>query len=396
MSVAAGGALVAVSPAPAQDTCYRVVDLGILGFVPTIDHIFAINNANQAVFTANVAGKKHAMLYLPVAAYDLAAGVHDLHTLAGAEITGDQSVAHDINSAGIVVGWAKIGSDRRAFVWRLDTDEFFDLGTFASGDTSEAWAISDDTPEPWIAGKGEIDGPCDCISGSVSLSAGFALKLTPLPPDLTTAAELQRDLGIDCENIMAASDINNGPQPTVAGFSFFGGGLCIFNLNGTALYWANPMPPAALNGVALPLLPAGLGSEARGVSNLEAFSGFAITSDDEARAAYWDAVGGPIVNLGSLVPGEQTWGWRMNNNAPPRAGSSRLSVPPARWARVCSGSAQATVIWWPVGRLPTSMTLSRTVRMNGLFARLTTSMTMAGLLGWARLQDKSTRSFWPR
>ncbi len=153
-----------MTPAAAQDDCYRVVDLGILGFVPTIDHIFGINNANQAVFTANVAGKKHAMLYLPVAAFDLAAGVHDLHDLAGPGMPGDESVAHDINAAGIVVGWGKIAGQKHAFVWRLDADpfEFIDLGTFLTGDWSEAWAISDDSPEPWIVGKGHILGNCLC------------------------------------------------------------------------------------------------------------------------------------------------------------------------------------------------------------------------------------------
>lgn len=130
LSAIAGSGLVALS-AMGED-CYRVVDLGELGFVPTIDHIFGINNANQAVFTADVAGKKRAMLYLPVAAFDLAAGVHDLHTLAGAAIPGDESVVHDLNDAGIAVGWAKIGADRHAFVWRLDlpVHQFIDLETF--------------------------------------------------------------------------------------------------------------------------------------------------------------------------------------------------------------------------------------------------------------------------
>ena len=84
-----------------------------------------------------VGGKKHAMLYLPADAFGLAAGVHDLHTLAGPDI-GDESAAHDINDAGIAVGWGENGGEKHAFVWRLDIMQFIDLGTFANGDWSEA------------------------------------------------------------------------------------------------------------------------------------------------------------------------------------------------------------------------------------------------------------------
>ena len=146
------------------EDCYHIVDLGALGFTPGAEDIFGINNANQAVFTAEVDGKKHAMLYLPVGAYTLAAGVHDLHVLAGAVITGDESAAHDINEAGIVVGWAEIGSEQHAFVWRLDTDpfKFVDLGTFLAGDSSTAFAINDDTPFPIVVGDGELLFDCGC------------------------------------------------------------------------------------------------------------------------------------------------------------------------------------------------------------------------------------------
>ena len=82
MSVAAGGALALSSPVAAED-CYRIIDLGPLGFLP-IGHndLFGINNNGQGVFTAEVNQKKHAMLYLPTAAFNLAAGCHDLHDLA--------------------------------------------------------------------------------------------------------------------------------------------------------------------------------------------------------------------------------------------------------------------------------------------------------------------------
>ncbi len=183
-----------VWPAAAQETCYRIVDLGALGFTPGIDDISGINNANQAVFTAMVGGNKHAMLYLPADAFGLTAGVHDLHMLAGAAIPGDESAVHDLNDAGIAVGWGEIGGERHAFVWRLDLPqhEFIDLGTFANGDWSEAWAINNDTPFPIIVGDGENDADCDCVepTGNDDIVRAFWLPLTDPPNDLTTALQL--------------------------------------------------------------------------------------------------------------------------------------------------------------------------------------------------------------
>ena len=145
------------------EDCYHIVDLGALGFTPGAEDIFGINNANQAVFTTVVAGKKHAMLYLPVGAYGLVAGVHDLNDLAGPDI-GDESAAHDINEAGIVVGWGEIQGEQHAFVWRLDIDpfKFVDLGTFLAGDSSIAFAINNDTPFPIVVGDGNLLFDCAC------------------------------------------------------------------------------------------------------------------------------------------------------------------------------------------------------------------------------------------
>ncbi len=127
-----------------------------------------------------------------------------------------------------------------------------------------------------------------------------------------------RDPNIGCQNNTAALDINNGAQPTAAGFSIDGGGTCpVEDAPGTGLFWPNPNPPNSLDGTALPGLPGGFGSVVRGISNLGAVSGFARTSAPQSHAAYWDTIAGPIVDLGSLLaPGEQSWGWRINNNAP--------------------------------------------------------------------------------
>ena len=81
---AAGAALVALNPAPAQaQTCFKITDLGEIrsGGPPGP---FGINNSNQAVFTVDVGPdliENHAFVYLPVGAYGLAASCHDLHLL---------------------------------------------------------------------------------------------------------------------------------------------------------------------------------------------------------------------------------------------------------------------------------------------------------------------------
>ena len=126
VAIAAAAAPLAVSnPALAQDRCYRVIDLGPIGFLPDgAGALFGINNNDQGVFTAEVNQKKHAMLYLPTDAFGLTAGCVDLHLLGDLDNQGySQSVVHDISEAGIAVGWAQIAGERHAFVWRLDLND---------------------------------------------------------------------------------------------------------------------------------------------------------------------------------------------------------------------------------------------------------------------------------
>ncbi len=248
--VAVAAATLAVSnPAAAQEDCYRIIDLGPLGFTPFMDDISGINNANQAVFTAVAGGKKHAMLYLPVGAYDLAAGVHDLHVLAGPDIGGDESAAHDINDAGIVVGWGEIEGEKHAFVWRLDKDpfDFIDLGTFSAGDSSTAFAINNDAPFPIVVGDGNCPGGCDCMGGGHHPRFAFALLLEN-PPDVLDAAALLEPVSSlpGCYPTAFARDVNSQASLTVAGFSSQIGGDCWApggcGVAYAATAWINPTP----------------------------------------------------------------------------------------------------------------------------------------------------------
>ena len=76
----AGAALIllAANVATAQQTCYRVTDLGALNFAPGLDDIFGINNLGEVAFTVDVdpgvPADKHAFLWLPQPNYGFATG----------------------------------------------------------------------------------------------------------------------------------------------------------------------------------------------------------------------------------------------------------------------------------------------------------------------------------
>lgn len=210
VAIAAAAPLALSSPASALDRCYRVIDLGSIGFHPDgAGALFGLNNNDQGVFTAEVNNKQHAMLYLPTDAFGVTAGCVDLHLLGDLDNQGySQSVVHDISEAGIAVGWAEIAGERHAFVWRLDLNDPMnppvptnDLGTFANGTWSEAWAINNDTPFPIIVGEGEFLANCECDDQGPqghSLARGFALELSGPNPTLVGAAELVQDPAMPC------------------------------------------------------------------------------------------------------------------------------------------------------------------------------------------------------
>ena len=108
---------------------WRVIDVGELGtpggLVPSFDISYGVNNRGEVagayVLADGVA--VHAFIWLPVAAYTLTAGFHDLHDLADLDTQGiDASAATAINDAGLAVGVA--GDDLReqgvAWLWRVN------------------------------------------------------------------------------------------------------------------------------------------------------------------------------------------------------------------------------------------------------------------------------------
>ncbi len=320
----AGAISLAASVASAQDRCYSTIDLGVIDS-STPEAPFGINNQNQAVFSVNVGGgtpKFHAMLYLPAPAYGFSEpGLYDLHDLANIP-EAESSVAHDINENGIVVGYRTYNLKKHAFIWRLESDphEFIDMGTFPGGygDESEAFAINDD-PIPWIDGDGRSDGDCNCDGGSDPLQLAFAITLNLADDGLSTgaAATLIADLGLyhlpDCHRNSTAFDVNTSLIQRVVGNSASGGGAC---LGGTtrATEWSNINLGQNNNGAALPLLdiPRSL---ARGISNLGPIVGSSTTSEAFLpHAVYWDIARGPIVDLGSVLPGNpRSNALRINN-----------------------------------------------------------------------------------
>ena len=367
LSVFAGIGLLTVS-AMAED-CYHIVDLGVLGFTPGIEDVFGINNANQAVFTAMVGGKKHAMLYLPAPAYNLTAGVHDLHTLAGPAI-GDASAAHDINSAGIVVGSTTVGLFKHAFVWRLDTDpfEFIDLGTFATGDSSVAYAINNDTPFPIVVGDGNLLFDCGCADEpppwSDEVRRAFALELKDPPDDLDMVALLDQDPGLSCHPGTWARDVKSPAGLTVAGFSTVGTADCPVpegcGAGNAATAWIDPAP-GSNPGDALALLPPDHhppysgGTQARGVSDTGALVGYGYTaasSPCKQHAVYWDTdiVVEPL-DLGKATGidgSSQSVALRINNNESPetlQAVGYQLASPDLAFLWECDGNCDVLANW---------------------------------------------------
>ena len=328
VAIATAAAPLAVSsPAAAQDRCYRVINLGPIHFGPFGDEaLFGINNNDQGVFTAEVNGKKHAMLYLPTATFNLAAGCHDLHLLGDLDNQGySESVVHDLNDAGIAVGSATINGLTHAFIWRVDTDpfQFIDLGTFEDGTWSEAWAINNDAPFPVVVGEGEFLANCECDDQGFqghTLKRGFALELSGPDPSLLNAAQLVQDPdpNLGCLPNTISRDVNTPGvgDLLVVGAAHDGGGICQ-NGSSRATLWTNPI--LAINaGLALAEL-AGIGSSAWGVSNLGPIVGVSQTMASQTHAVFWPdpAVMAPLdlATLPGIPGGSQPDAYRINNLA---------------------------------------------------------------------------------
>ncbi len=238
-SVAACLSWAVVWSAAAQEACYEITDLGALGFTPGSVNVFGVNNAGEAVFTAVVDGKRHAMLYLPLPAYNLAAGCHDLHLLAGNPLAQAQSsLAHDLNDAGVVVGRVKtVSGQLLAFVWDLadvlDNDEqYFDLGSLETNQftpDSEAWAINNDDP-PSVVGDSLALGDCSCPDDKDDecVYRGFRVMLQGNDPQLVELSPVGPG---ECDTFSYARDIAKTPDgpfgiPEIAGYTLHSACSC--------------------------------------------------------------------------------------------------------------------------------------------------------------------------
>ena len=304
--------------------CYRVVDIKALGFIPFPGfEIFGINNLGQAVFTVEVdvngSDKKHAFLYLPAAAYGLAAGSHDLHELAGAKLDQDGvSRVHDLNDAGVVIGQARVGAYSLAFVWDLadvlDNDEqYFDLGSLDTGTfgpDSEAWAINNDDP-PFVVGDSLALGNCECpdTDNTECVYRGFRVELQGNDPLLVELSPV--GLGGECDTFSYALDIAKTPDmpfgiPEIAGYTIHSACSC-FGLDPSpcdsdkdAVRWTDPSPVLRLTDLGPQA------SESRGVNDSGSIVGWgfenAVPPDCQMSALFWETSSSNPVNLGLLLP----------------------------------------------------------------------------------------------
>lgn len=330
--------------AAAQDTCYRVVDLGALGFTPLIDDFLGINNANQAVFTAVIGGQKHAMLYLPADDYDLTAGVHDLHALAGFDAA-EGSGVHDINDAGLAVGWATFDDEQHAVVWRIDLHDqdnappipFSDLGLLDLMDStySVAFAINNESPFPIIVGESDVLYGCGCTGSYWPVSRGYWVEFTEPPPLLANdAIPLVHDNTMGCKEFTSTRDVNTPADefaPTIAA------GLSV---DGVPPCFADPIEAATVweNGVAVGVdlqSPGPSRLVARGVSDSGAVVGNTISF---TSALYWPTTMAAPLDIGNGLTGISR-AQRINNNDPP---SAALPLQVAGWR----DSVGAVAVLW--------------------------------------------------
>ena len=100
-------ALPIVGMANAQDPPrFRVTDLGNLGFVPDPDEegTLGINNNGEVVYSIDVNGERHAILWLPEPNYSLPAGNYDLAEPGLFPPFDQPSIARDISFDGTIVG----------------------------------------------------------------------------------------------------------------------------------------------------------------------------------------------------------------------------------------------------------------------------------------------------
>jgi hypothetical protein len=193
------------------------------------DNTFGVNGKGEAVFVVDVDANPggvtlHAVVWLPRAAYNLPAGFHDLHMLSTPPLPHLESMATDINDAGIIVGWTgNSNGDPRARAWRLD--QYTTAGGLphldlhmTRGLRSIAHGINNVYP-PRVVGYAEF--PC---SGDPSVFLDRAFHIS----SLTTPVMLQLD-----------------PAPAPTGQSIFSYALAVNSMTDTAIGGRDDLLPVS-------------------------------------------------------------------------------------------------------------------------------------------------------
>ena len=183
--------------------------------MPGATEPFAINNSQQVVFNVETKtpSQKRAYLFLQTAASGLVPGCHDLHALAGFDPAQNSGV-HDINDAGLAVGWATFLGEQHAVVWRINEHSggsipFNDLGLLDLVDStySTAFAINDEVP-PIIVGEGDVFSGCFCNpADKLPAARGFWVAFDDPPPLLFPDA-IRLVHGPGCKPITSTRDVN--------------------------------------------------------------------------------------------------------------------------------------------------------------------------------------------
>ena len=284
---------------PGRSKAGKVTDLGNLGFVPDPEEegTFGINNNGEVVFSLDVNGERHAMLWLPEPNYNLAAGNHDLAVIFPAF---DQpSIARDISVHGKIAGQVGgiLAGEGQAMVWDLATGSLQPLGFLPNGTWSRAFAISDSNP-PVVVGESEQLDICpeDCDeqdppmhvflqSFQVTLSGGSPV-LVPLEAP-------------ECGRSSHARDVSSvSGAKRIAGFSLTRGienecdAIVPFcpNEDRDAVVWDAPAAPVVLPDQDDP--PFFRDSEARGVNTAGESVGWGYRSNSSLcrpDGLYWNA-----------------------------------------------------------------------------------------------------------
>lgn len=321
---------VAAQVLPAADgaaqVTFRALDLTPLGFQPTayltgVEDVLAINNAIGAVVGSFMVDidpdpgvttlKRHAFLWLPAQAYGLCPGLHDLHTAANLS-QNSESVAHDINDAGFVVGQVGgIGPDSgQAYVWVLSTSVtacgLGYLNPQAQTPWSVAYGINDDTP-PLVVGDSKQSGIfCTAVIGGFRTAFNFGPGCPT--PSLTALSALAGDNAAWPRDINETNSLPNPPNlAETVGFSYVadacggqGFGCDPFK---DAVTWPPdaPQQPQLLTRLSADVS----GHEARGNNHLRNIVGSGHMSNQEPcfkRALFWQSKDAAPFDLHGSVP----------------------------------------------------------------------------------------------